>query len=92
MEKVNKDLRPDHCGVLFEKINDTLFLATVDAELDEIMPIVKGQIRSFNNEGFSVMMQKFTPHESICFISQGADREAIVNALEEKANDSSILY
>lgn len=92
MKKVHPDLRPDKCGVIFEKINDTLMLATVEFTLDKITPLIIGQVESFKKEGISTMIQQFNPFKFICVMAEGADRNEINQALKEKANDSSELY
>jgi len=92
MEKVHPDLRPDVCGVIFEKINDKLILGTTDMTLKDISPLINGQIKSFVIEGFSVMMQQFHPHKWTCLLTKDANREEIIKALEDKANDSAIIY
>ena len=92
MEKVHIDLRPDKCNVMFEKITDFLILGTVDGKLEDISDLVKGQIGFFINEGISVYLQKFNPNQFTCYMAQGAKRKEIVQALEDKYNDSTKLY
>jgi len=92
MLKVNPALRPDRCGILLEKINDSLFLATADGELGHISNLAKGQIQSLNREGFSVMLQQVSPHKFVCFMVAGAKKNEISKALEDKANDCTKLH
>jgi len=92
MEEVKPSLRPDKCGVLFEKINNSLMLGTTNSRIGNIPMIVNGQIKSFVSEGISVMMQQFNPHVWICNMVKGADKNEIIKALEDKANDSSKLH
>ena len=89
MNVVHQDLRPDNCGVIFEKITDTLILGTVDGKLAGISPLANGQIAAFVSEGFSVMMQQFNPHRWVCKMAKGVDKKEIKQALEDKADDSS---
>ncbi len=52
----NIKLRPDKCGVVFEKINDQLFHGTMD-ERNPFSKTARGQIVSFNNQGYSVVIK-----------------------------------
>lgn len=92
MERVNPVLRPDKCGVVFEKITDTLILGTTVDVITDISELIQGQIRSFVSEGISVMYQQFNPYKWTCFLVKGANKEKIISALRKKANDSSKLY
>lgn len=92
MNNVHPDLRPDRCGVVFEKINDTLILGSIDGKLDEISELIHGQIRSFVNEGISVMMQQFNPYKYTCYHLKGVNKNDIIKALRDKANDNPKLY
>jgi hypothetical protein len=84
MEKAHTDLRPDNCGIMFEKINDTLILGSVDGELENISELVTKQIHFFIKERISVMIQKFNPHKFRGVIAEGATREEIIKALEAR--------
>ena len=84
MENVHIDLRPDNCGVIFEKINDVLMLGSIDGKLEDISGLIKHQIKSFSNEGISVMMQQFNPYKFICYMVKGADKEEIIKAIKDK--------
>lgn len=55
MDKVSKDLRPDNCKVVFEKVSNTIFFGTQDPRFS-ITDIAKKQIQSFNQQGFSVII------------------------------------
>lgn len=92
MEKVHIDLRPDNCKVVFEKINDTLMLATIDDKIEKASQLISNQIMAFGREGISTMLQQFNPHKFICKKVPGANKKEIINALEKKANDSTKLH
>jgi len=51
----NEQLRPDKCGVIFEKIADDTFLATPVKGL-EITEAARNQMASFTSQGFKVMI------------------------------------
>ncbi len=55
MEKVSEKLRPDNCGVIFERIQDDIMLGTVDFHRKSYSDI-KGQISYFISEGINVVM------------------------------------
>ena len=48
------ELRPDKCGVIFER-NKDIMIGTV---IGPITPIIQGQIEDFKKQGFKVIMQK----------------------------------
>lgn len=92
MEKVHIDLRPDNCKVVFEKINDELILGTIDRSINDASPLIHRQIKSFGKEGISVVLQQLKPFRFIGYLVKNANKDEIVMALEEKANDSAKLY
>ena len=53
MENVHIDLRPDNCGVLFEKWSDYVMVGSTEYELSKLM---LGQIAYFQREGISVLI------------------------------------
>ncbi|HAP37710.1 hypothetical protein A2574_02555 [Candidatus Shapirobacteria bacterium RIFOXYD1_FULL_38_32] len=55
MEKVSIKLRPDHCKMIFEKVNDNIFFGTQDHRF-EMTEIAKQQIKNFGNQGYSVII------------------------------------
>jgi len=57
MEQVNIALRPDKCGVIFEKLDGDLVFGTVDPDRDEY-PHIMGQVNNFNRSGANVVLVK----------------------------------
>ena len=55
MEKCSEDLRPDKCGVIFEKIADDIYLGTIEPTQESISPQMMGQIGSFAKHGISTI-------------------------------------
>lgn len=53
-KKVNIALRPDNCGVMFEKLDDDLMVGIIDP--DNTPTHLNGQIQSFMNEGLNVVI------------------------------------
>lgn len=59
MEKVSEDLRPDKCGMIFERfpLKDDLFIGTQDPDRP-MSEVAKKQIAAFNKQGFNVLVQQ----------------------------------
>lgn len=55
------DLRPDKCGIIFEKMDDTMFVGTVNPDKG-FNDFGMGQILSFNKQGYDVVLVK---HDTI---------------------------
>ena len=91
MQKVSIKLRPDNCKVVFERVKD-VFVGSVDPDENYFKDVVKGQINSFLNEGFSIIL--FNKKESKPIIMPGKNHtkeEAwnIVQMEVRKLNDSA---
>jgi hypothetical protein len=56
MEKVSINLRPDKCGVIFEKVTNDIFIGTTDPNISNLSDVAKRQIDSFLQEEFSVIL------------------------------------
>ena len=54
-EKCSEDLRPDNCGVIFERFNDEIFIGIVDTARP-MSEAANNQIRAFFLQGFSVVL------------------------------------
>jgi hypothetical protein len=68
MDKVSVQLRPDHCKVVFEKVNDHIFFGTQDHRSD-MTAVAKKQIGQFNRQGFSVIIN--TLNRTDLFLAPG---------------------
>lgn len=57
------ELRPDKCGIMFFKINEKIFSGVLVPDVP-VTDMAKGQIESFNKQGYSVVLIKKgeTPH------------------------------
>lgn len=64
MEKVSINLRPDKCGVIFERLSDELFLGTTRDQLVLTEDLEK-QIMIFNHEGFTVILHNLRGQKTI---------------------------
>ena len=54
-ENVPEELRPDKCGIIFIKRTDRIFSGALMPEI-KTTDLAKGQIRSFNEQGYSVVL------------------------------------
>ena len=55
MENAGEDLRPDKCGIIFDRMSDDVITARLDDDL-KINDLVMSQINNFKAEGFSVLI------------------------------------
>ncbi len=60
VEKINIALRPDNCHIIFEKLSSRIFFGTPDPAYP-LLPVAKGQIASFNKQGYSVLLSAPRP-------------------------------
>ncbi len=56
MKQVDISLRPDKCGVIFERISENIFIGTMNPDEKELKEDIMGQIDSFVQTGFSVVL------------------------------------
>lgn len=76
MEKVNINLRPDKCKVIFEKISDKLIFGTQHPGF-EVTEITKNQVKYFMKEGFSVVIKNTKYKDAAIFLVEGHTHEMI---------------
>ena len=81
MEKASINLRPDKCNVIFERIND-VFIGTVDPDKNYFQDVVEGQINSFLNEGFSIIMFNIKESKPIIIPSDKHTKEEVWNMVQ----------
>ena len=82
MDNVHEDLRPDKCGVVFEKFTDKVIMGGTMGYMSSIVP---GQIQAFNNEGISVVIVDHSQKKKFSFLANGHTREFV----ESEINGSS---
>lgn len=79
---INPELRPDKCGVVFELATDNIFYGTVDT--DFIMnDVVKNQILTFLDKGFSVVLRHLELKAPIIFNAENTTSENVFEELKE---------
>ena len=57
MSQVSVKLRPDNCGVVFEKLDNDLMFGTVNPKHHDFT-FINGQINSFLKEGINTVLSK----------------------------------
>ena len=83
-ENLPVELRPDKCGIIFDKKNDRIFTGTIVTGV-AVKKIAKDQIRNFLQQGFSVILLK--PEESPFVIpTQGSSGEKVYKEFKEVVN------
>ena len=79
MEKVSDDLRPDKCGIIFDRISDEVIAARIEAG-KKLNGLLSAQVDYFNNEGFSVV------------IFRGREKKIFLNAHHTEADVIEIIH
>lgn len=85
MKNVSIQLRPDNCGVIFEKINDELFIGTIDPSETKLKDIVKGQIDCFLNDGLSVVLFNQKIKNPLIFPSKNTTADEVFKSVNKEA-------
>jgi hypothetical protein len=70
------DLRPDKCGIIFEKWSDKIIYGTLDPN-NEPSDMAKGQIQNFVQQGFSVVLASIKETTNKFFISKNHKEQDI---------------
>ena len=71
------ELRPDKCGVIFEKLDDELIVGTIRPN-KQITSAGIGQIQSFNKQGYSVVLTKYDTAEVKVFENNKEERRDVM--------------
>lgn len=82
VEKVNENLRPDKCGIIFEKATKDIFYGTITDEvvLDKYS---NAQINKFLEQGFSVILKHLHIKEPYVFPNNGKTTEEILEEVRK---------
>lgn len=87
MKVVKKELRPDKCKVIFQRINDSVFIALRHPDY-EVKKIVKQQIASFVKEGFSVVLAKADWGERpMIYLAKGHTSANVWQTVKDRAKE-----
>jgi hypothetical protein len=82
MESAGIELRPDKCHVIFEKCSDDVICARIEKDCKP-SNLVLGQLRAFNNEGFSILM--FTGNRATYFLNDSHTRDYVRGVISDSA-------
>lgn len=74
MKNAGEELRPDKCGVLFEKWSDTVMVGTTEGKLSDL---ILCQIDFFKREGISVLVIDHSKKIRTFFLAPGHTKEFV---------------
>jgi hypothetical protein len=80
MERVHMDLRPDNCGVMFEKIADDIILGCTSGKFNQ--DLVLRQIGAFNSEGISVVVFNHAVKRKSLHLAVGHTQEYVDGVID----------
>jgi hypothetical protein len=78
MDKCSINLRPDKCGMIFERFDDNIFTGLYEIEISEE---AKNQIQNFVEQGFSVLVNKFGTSD-VSIYTNSLDPQEIFNKVK----------
>ena len=81
MEHVAEELRPDRCGIIFDRIADDVISARIDGEMTDL---IMAQIQSFGREGFSVIVFNDKGYEG--FLHSNHNQDYVMDVVRGRAN------
>lgn len=87
-EEIGLELRPDNCKVMFEKVNDTLYLAL---ELPRDVGSwrekkVSDFIKKLNKKGISIIVSSFTRTPKEFLLAEGVTKEQVWDIAMQELN------
>jgi hypothetical protein len=85
MKNAGEELRPDKCGVLFEKWSDKVIVGLTN---EIISNLILDQIDYFRSEGISIIIVNYTKKIRIYFLAEGHTKDFV----RKEINDSPKLY
>ncbi len=80
MDIVSDELRPDKCGIIFDRISDDVIAARIE-EGKKINDLLMAQIEFFKNEGFSVMI--FRGRDKKLFMNDSHSEPYVLEAVND---------
>lgn len=86
MKHVGSKLRPDKCGVLFEKWSDNVIVGVTS--MYDVLPLVTSQINFFTKENISVLLINHKRKSRTFFLAKGHSKKFVKGEI----NDSPKLY
>lgn len=83
MTHASETLRPDKCGVIFEKLNDTIIVALARTGFNTLTGDIKKQLAEFNRQGFSVSISIFGNPVPAILPAAGKTAQAVFDEVSE---------
>ena len=81
METVSDELRPDKCGIIFDRISDDVIAARIEADR-KLNGLLTAQVGYFDNEGFSVVI--FRGREKKIFLNGRHTETDVIEILHDR--------
>ena len=81
METVSDELRPDKCGIIFDRISDDVIAARIEADR-KLNGLLTAQVDYFNNEGFSVVI--FRGREKKIFLNDRHTETDVIEIIHDR--------
>lgn len=82
MENVGEELRPDICGVIFDRISDDVITARLE-EGKKLNNLTFNQVEHFNKEGFSVLV--FRGRHMKFFLNEKHTEEYVMGIVRDRS-------
>jgi len=86
IEKCSINLRPDKCNIIFEKLQDNIIYGTMHPDHNDSYQTknMEGQIKSFLNENFSVVIGSYTLDAPIIINKKGRSSLDVWKSLQKQ--------
>jgi Fe-S-cluster containining protein len=82
-QKCSENLRPDICGVMLERLSESLILGSIDDEATMLGIDIKQQIQIFVQEGISVVLQHKDIPNPYIFYTEDRTAEDVFEEFEK---------
>ena len=76
MKKVHISIRPDNCGIIFERLSENIFYGTIDPNRKPSKDGID-QARYLNNSGFSVILYDKEKRNPAVMLGKGHDIDTV---------------
>lgn len=86
MDNVGDKLRPDKCGILFDRQSEDVISARIKDDTN-LSVLASNQIRAFNKQGFSVLV--FRGKDSKCYPKEGHSEEHVRSVVYGRSHVST---
>ena len=97
IENAPIELRPDKCKVIFEKVDNSIFLGTMHPHYLKAYKrkVIQEQIKIFSKRGFSIVFSSFTKEKPVIFPARGKKASEVWASLRtqvKEKHDSTIIH